>query len=70
MQAQIQPSPELPSAAADQAAIEALLADEPGSRCGWFESSYELSQGLEVSELPDATVAALWVQQATAGRLH
>ena len=30
--------------------------------CGWFESSWDLRQGLAVSELPDSdsTVAALW----------
>ena len=38
-------------------------ADAPGSRtCGWFESSWDLQQGLAVSELldSDGTVAALW----------
>ena len=30
--------------------------------CGWFDSSWELQQGLAVAELPDAElpVAALW----------
>jgi hypothetical protein len=30
--------------------------------CGWFDSSWELQQGLAVSELPEAElpVAALW----------
>ena len=30
--------------------------------CGWFDSSWELRQGLAVTELPDSdgTVAALW----------
>ena len=44
------------SAAADHA--------EPGDvrACGWFDSSWELRQGLAVNELPEAElpVAALW----------
>ena len=33
--------------------------------CGWFESSWDLQQGLAVSELPDSdgAVAALWFTQ-------
>lgn len=69
--ASLEPHPRAPPAAADTGAIAALLAeDAPGSRCGWFESSYELRQGLEISELPDATVEALWVQQASGCWLH
>ena len=40
--------------------------DGPGRHaCGWFESSWDLQQGLAVSELPDSdgTVAALWFTQ-------
>ena len=41
-------------------------ADAPDSRsCGWFESSWDLQQGLAVSELPDSdsAVLALWFSQ-------
>ena len=41
-------------------------ADAPDSRsCGWFESSWDLHQGLAVSELPDSdsAVLALWFSQ-------
>ena len=40
--------------------VEATEAAE--SACGWFDSSWDLRQGLAVSELPDSelAVAALW----------
>ena len=34
---------------------------EPG--CGWFESSHELLQGLDVEELGDGLPAAPWLAQ-------
>ncbi|MDH4390182.1 MAG: hypothetical protein QE285_02010 [Aquabacterium sp.] len=47
--------------------LETAPADDASPACGWFESSWELRQGLAVqelgaSELPDAdgTLAALW----------
>ena len=56
--------------AGDAAANHALAATatvgkaEPGEApaCGWFDSSWELRQGLAVNELPEAElpVAALW----------
>ncbi len=46
------------------AAAGALPADHPCGTpaCGWFESSWDLQQGLAVSELPDrdGAAAALW----------
>ena len=45
------------------AALVLTLPTEPAeSACGWFDSSWELRQGLAVSELPDSdmAVAALW----------
>lgn len=45
------------------ASATALGADDGGPRaCGWFDSSWELRQGLVISELPEAElpVAALW----------
>ena len=53
---------------ASQALMAALLT-EPGARCGWFDSSFELSQGLVISEEADETVLALWCQQGGAA-LH
>lgn len=37
-------------------------ADDPAPACGWFDSSWELRQGLAVTELPDSdgSAAALW----------
>jgi hypothetical protein len=32
----------------------ATAADEPFSRCGWFDSSLELAAGLQVTEFIDA----------------
>jgi hypothetical protein len=56
--------PPLPVLALDEA--------EPALRaCGWFDSSWELQQGLAVAELPEAelAVAALWfADQPRAGR--
>lgn len=46
------------------AAAGAASADNPCGTpaCGWFESSWDLQQGLAVSELPDrdGAAAALW----------
>ena len=46
------------------AAAGELPADHPCGTpaCGWFESSWDLQQGLAVSELPDrdGAAAALW----------
>jgi hypothetical protein len=53
----------LATSAASAAAAAAGQA-EPGDQraCGWFDSSWELRQGLAVNELPEAElpVAALW----------
>lgn len=35
------------------------LGDCPG--CGWFDSSFELRQGLEVSDAPDGIDFDLWL---------
>ncbi len=35
------------------------LRDRAG--CGWFDSSFELSQGLEVSDAPDSVDFDLWL---------
>lgn len=69
-------SPTTPVDAGDAAARQALAAGaapvvmavaEPDAApaCGWFDSSWELQQGLAVSELPEAElpVAALWFAQ-------
>ena len=62
--------------AGDAAATTALaeapvppVAAEPRC-CGWFDSSWELQQGLAVNELPDSegTVAALWFTEPARGR--
>ena len=54
------PPPLLMAAPADPEP-RAAVAINTGN-CGWFESSWELQQGLAVSELPDrdGSVAALW----------
>lgn len=50
----------LASSAASAAAGHAEAGDVRA--CGWFDSSWELRQGLAVNELPEAelAVAALW----------
>jgi hypothetical protein len=52
--------------------VLALDESEPTVRaCGWFDSSWELQQGLAVAELPEAELAAvaLWfADQPRAGR--
>ena len=59
----------LPLVDAGDAAATTALAEAPVPpvaaelrSCGWFESSWELRQGLAVHELPDSegAVAALW----------
>ena len=64
------PKPAVVCDAGDAAATHALAAataaassDAGDARaCGWFDSSWELRQGLAVNELPEAElpVAALW----------
>jgi hypothetical protein len=51
--------PSRPAAIVDAAAT---ARGEGGGTCGWFDSSWELRQGLSISELPasDLVVAALW----------
>jgi hypothetical protein len=41
-----------------------------GAGCGWFESSYELNQGLEVTELLDASLFQLWARAQSTGAAH
>lgn len=38
---------------------ERAPADEPFSRCGWFDSSLELAAGLQVTEFIDSLPAGL-----------
>ncbi len=53
--------------AAEPAAVPA----ETARSCGWYDSSFELTQGLEISEGLDETVWALWAQAAgLPQRLH
>ncbi|MEJ6003181.1 hypothetical protein [Paucibacter soli] len=33
---------------------------QPSANCGWFDSSLELRQGLDVHELSDLELLALW----------
>ncbi|QPF71596.1 hypothetical protein G8A07_00755 [Roseateles sp. DAIF2] len=70
-QAQQQASAEAHQQQAAIAAAQLLTGNEPACRCGWFESSYELRQGLEiVIELTlDETELALWFP-APATLLH
>ncbi len=41
-----------------------------GAGCGWFESSYELNQGLEVTEGLDASLFQLWARAQSTGIAH
>ena len=33
---------------------------DPSEPCGWFDSSFDLAQGLEVDEQDDASLYQLW----------
>ncbi len=48
--------------------IASAQLQEPAARCGWYESSYELNQGLEISEAPVEMSLALWFPAAA--QLH
>jgi hypothetical protein len=66
MQVQIQTQVQASAPALSAATSSALLIDGAGGDehercCGWFDSSYELSQGAEVTEELDASVLQLWV---------
>lgn len=53
----------LAASAASAASVAVGHAEAGDARaCGWFDSSWELRQGLAVNELPEAelAVAALW----------
>jgi len=39
---------------------QAATGDSAAHACGWFDSSYELSQGLEVTEDNDTCLLQLW----------
>ncbi len=57
--------------AAAQAGMPAdAVLGEPLPGCGWFDSSFELQQGLAVSEFDDGDlpVAALWFPALDGGR--
>ncbi len=41
-----------------------------GAGCGWFESSYELNQGLELTEGLDAGLFQLWSRAQATGVAH
>jgi len=67
----------LPLVDAGDAAANTALAEAPVPPvaaeprcCGWFDSSWELLNGLAVDELPDSegTVAALWFAELARGR--
>ena len=63
--------PEAPAPADVPAQAAAPAAALPaGAACGWFESSWDLQQGLLVSEWPDSDgpVAALWFATLAASR--
>lgn len=46
--------------AIDLAATSLLFGAAAEKACGWFDSSLELRQGLQVSELSDRELMALW----------
>lgn len=48
--------------------IASAQLQEPAARCGWYESSYELNQGLEISEALDEPSLSLWFPAAA--QLH
>ncbi|MFN5048384.1 hypothetical protein [Roseateles sp.] len=52
------------------AAASSIPAQDKAEGCGWYESSYELNRGLEISEALDEPALGLWFPQATAARLH
>ncbi len=68
----LQPMPVAPRAASRRDDPPAIDAEPPGA-CGWFDSSHELVQGLQVQELtsPESLAAALplsaWLQMQLDG---
>jgi hypothetical protein len=43
---------------------------ESASSCGWYESSFDLQAGLEVTEERDAVLAQLWLQATSCNPSH
>jgi hypothetical protein len=62
MRIQATPSTAAPRAHTQPLPQTALDAEEASSGCGWFDSSYELSQGLVVTEDTDTCLLQLWAQ--------
>jgi hypothetical protein len=61
MQAQARrPSSSTNATTIDLAASSLLFGTAAEKACGWFDSSLELSQGLQVNELSDRELLALW----------
>lgn len=62
-----------PAARADIADASLLsFGHHQDKACGWFDSSFELRSGLQVDELSDAQLLALWAEckGASAAALH
>lgn len=57
-----QPAPEPSLEPATELAAEPAI--EPARECGWFGSSHELREGLEVMELSIGLLGAAWTEQA------
>jgi len=58
-----------PSTAAPRKPQPAPDSEEANRGCGWFDSSYELSQGLVVTEDTDTCLLQLWAQALQMGRV-
>jgi hypothetical protein len=58
----LRPASSHPGDAAAAIDLDLAALGEATSGCGWFDSSWELRQGLAISELPasELAVAALW----------
>lgn len=72
MQAQAHRSSSTTTAAIDLAATSLLFGASGEKTCGWFDSSQALREGLQVRELSDRELMALWQQLkgATGAALH
>ena len=58
------------AAAVPAAPVMPAGGQQQGFGCGWFDSSYELSEGLVVVEEADSVLFQLWSQAQGGRQLH
>lgn len=70
MQVQFKCTPASASVPALSVSAQAMPAAELPGGCGWYDSSHELRQGLQIREGGDEVVLALWFRATASAAVH